>query len=114
MSSLEDKPIKNTETFVPAKTPVPKKVEQASKPKDEISNQVIEATLLNWQKNDRVKYESIKNSYLSSLSTDKRKIILEISSKLSPQKIDDHLKSRIIKYMKDHPEKWSSHLNVKL
>ncbi len=114
LSSLEDKPIKNTESFVAAQTPVAKKVEKVSKPKDEINSQVIEATLLNWQKNDRVKYESIKNSYLSSLSADKRKIILEIFSKLSPQKIDDHVKSRIIKYMKDHPEKWSSHSNIKL
>ena len=37
-------------------------------------------------------------------------IILEIFSKLSPQQIDDHVKKRIIKYMKDNPEKWSVQL----
>ena len=77
------------------------------------AEQFAESTLSDWQKNNRVKYESIKNKYLKSLDSEKRMVMLEIFSKLSPHKIDDHLKSRITKFMKENPESWLSDSEVK-
>ena len=69
LNSLEDKPLKQvTKAFEPSQKRVAKPKEEASQSrKDEISDKIAESTLLNWQKNDRVKYESLKNDYLKSL-----------------------------------------------
>ena len=91
-----------TKKAVSKKVEKSKKVDESSKIKDE----VITNTLISWQESNRVKYEKLKKDYLNSLSADKRKIIFDVLSRLSPQKVDQHLKARLIKFMKENPDAW--------
>lgn len=52
------------------------------------------------------KYEQLKTSYIRMLEPEKRKLVLEVKSRLQPKVFDDHLKNSLVKFMLEHPSIW--------
>ena len=68
-------------------------------------HQVLEA-LNHMRLNHSDKYEQLKTSYIKMLEPEKRKLVLEVKSRLQPKVFDDHLKNSLVKFMLEHPSLW--------
>lgn len=62
--------------------------------------------LAKMRKYDKSRYQKLKESYLETLDSEKRKIIFEVKQRLQPEIFDDHLKQSLVKFMLESPQHW--------
>jgi hypothetical protein len=90
----------------PAKTRANVDVEVASKNLARSAKHQALDTLNHMRLNQGDKYEQLKTSYIKMLEPEKRKLVLEVKSRLQPKVFDDHLKNSLVKFMLEHPALW--------
>lgn len=56
--------------------------------------------------NEQKAYSKLKESYIDTLDSEKRKIILEVKQRLKPEVFDNHLQSSLVRYLIDNPDAW--------
>ena len=54
---------------------------------------------------DKDKYEKLKASYIDTLDSEKRSIILEVKQRLQPKIFDDHLRNSLAKFIVENPDR---------
>jgi hypothetical protein len=61
-----------------------------------------------------VDYAKLKQSFLSSLDSEKKSLVLDVQRRLDSKEFDRQLKPRIVRYMVEHPGAWTSASNTLL
>jgi hypothetical protein len=59
-------------------------------------------------------YANLKNSFLSSLDSEKKSLVLDVQRRLDSREFDRQLKPRIVRFMVEHPGTWRSVSNTLL
>lgn len=67
--------------------------------------------LKNLQSHDHQRYLQLKKAYIDSLTDEKRKLILEVESRLKPSIFDEHLRSSLVKFLIERPDLWKKSEN---
>lgn len=69
--------------------------------KREASNQLVKL-----RSDNPERYRELKQAYINTLDLEKKRIVVEVMSRLQPETFDDQLRNSLIKYMVEHPTIW--------
>ncbi len=99
------------ETSVPTVTPYSQPI--VNPPPAERSmvlgiRQTASDELLKMRKTDPDEYERLKNQYFESLEASRRKLLLDVRKRMTPDTFEQHLKHSLIKFMIENPGAWQT------